>query len=263
MVKIGDFARMGRVSIKALRYYDAIDLLRPAHVDPITGYRYYSANQLPVLNRLLVYKNLGFSLEQTRDLLDEHCTAGRLHDLFRERQGQLARRIELENAQLAEVASRIRQIEREEKPAPYEVLIRDSDPRHMISTRQTLPDYAALQPLLQSLRRGVPKEEIEGCGAIWHRCAGSGGQIDCEALLLLRNPSAESHRLEASRIASVIYENSDDDAFPHLYRAVLETIDTGRYEIVWPMRELYHSDDLSITEVQFPLRRLGENHHAE
>jgi DNA-binding transcriptional MerR regulator len=263
MVKIGDFARMGRVSIKALRYYDTIGLLRPARVDTATGYRYYSAAQLPVLNRLLVYKNLGFSLDQTRALLDEKCAADRLRDLFRERQAELARRIELEKGQLAEVVHRIRQIEREESPAPYEVLVRDVEARHVVSVRQVLPDYAALDPLLRSLRRGIPKQEIEACGAIWHRCARS-GQIDCEALIVLRNPSEASHRLEATRIASVVYESSDDDVFPQLYRAVLETIDHGHYEILWPMREIYHSDDLNITEVQFPIRRLGEQkHHAQ
>jgi len=267
MVKIGDFARMGRVSIKALRYYDAIGLLHPARVDVATGYRYYSAAQLPVLNRLLVYKNLGFSLDQTRALLDAKCAADRLRDLFQERQAELARRIELEKGQLAEVVHRIRQIEREESPALYEVLVRDAEARHVVSVRQALPDYAALDSLLRSLRRGIPKQEIEACGAIWHRCAQS-GQIDCEALIVLRNPWEGSHRLEASRIASVVYESCDDDVFPQLYRAVLETIDAGHYEILGPMREIYHSDDLSITEVQFPIRRhIGkpgeQNHHAQ
>ncbi|CAM5723362.1 MerR family transcriptional regulator OS=Streptomyces alboniger OX=132473 GN=CP975_16230 PE=4 SV=1 [Streptomyces alboniger] len=47
MFTIGDFARHGRVSVRMLRHYDATGLLRPAHVDPATGYRYYSAAQSP------------------------------------------------------------------------------------------------------------------------------------------------------------------------------------------------------------------------
>jgi hypothetical protein len=46
MFSIGDFARHGRVSVRMLRHYDAIGLLRPAHVDPATGYRSYTAGQL-------------------------------------------------------------------------------------------------------------------------------------------------------------------------------------------------------------------------
>ncbi|MEJ2047981.1 MAG: MerR family DNA-binding transcriptional regulator, partial [Dehalococcoidia bacterium] len=47
MLKIGDFSRLSRVTVKALRYYDEIGLLKPVEVDRFTGYRYYSLDQLP------------------------------------------------------------------------------------------------------------------------------------------------------------------------------------------------------------------------
>jgi hypothetical protein len=46
MFTIGDFARHGRGSVRMLRHYDATGLLRPARVDPATGYRYYTAGRL-------------------------------------------------------------------------------------------------------------------------------------------------------------------------------------------------------------------------
>ncbi len=64
MLKIGDFSRLSRVSVKALRYYDELGLLKPVEIDRFTGYRYYSVAQLPRLHRILVFKELGFSLEQ-------------------------------------------------------------------------------------------------------------------------------------------------------------------------------------------------------
>jgi DNA-binding transcriptional MerR regulator len=45
MFSIGEFARHGRVSVRMLRHYDAIGLLRPACVDPASGYRFYQAGQ--------------------------------------------------------------------------------------------------------------------------------------------------------------------------------------------------------------------------
>jgi MerR family regulatory protein len=57
---IGEFARHGRVSVRMLRHYDAIGLLRPACVDPVTGYRSYEVSQLAELNRLIALKDLGF-----------------------------------------------------------------------------------------------------------------------------------------------------------------------------------------------------------
>ena len=62
MFTIGDFARHGRVSVRMLRHYDAIGLLRPARVDPASGYRYYAADQLARLNRIIALKDLGFTL---------------------------------------------------------------------------------------------------------------------------------------------------------------------------------------------------------
>lgn len=260
MLKIGDFARMGRISVKALRHYDAIGLLRPVHIDRATGYRYYSAAQLPVLNRLLIFKNLGFSLEQTRTLLDESCPASRLRALLRARQAELSHLIEIETAQLAEVIRRIQQVECEDTRPLYDVVIRDTEPCQVVSVRRTLPDYGALEPLLGLLRSGIPSAEIHAHGAIWHCCGSSGDTIDCEAMVLLKHPRAGSHPLSGAKVASVTYRNHDADPFPQLYRAVLESVDAGEYEILWPMREIYHAEDLSVTEVQFPIRKINGDH---
>ena len=66
MFSIGEFARHGRVSVRMLRHYDAIGLLRPASVDAATGYRFYQAGQLAELNRIIALKDLGFTLPRCR-----------------------------------------------------------------------------------------------------------------------------------------------------------------------------------------------------
>src|SRR5262245_24704386 len=70
--KIGDFSRIARVSCRLLRYYDEIGLLKPGSIERDTGYRYYSASQLPRLNRILVLKELGLSLEEIARVLDSN-----------------------------------------------------------------------------------------------------------------------------------------------------------------------------------------------
>ena len=70
MFTIGEFARLAGVSVRTLRHYDDIGLLRPVTVDPDTGYRGYSAEQLGRLNRVMALKDLGLSLTQARRLLD-------------------------------------------------------------------------------------------------------------------------------------------------------------------------------------------------
>jgi DNA-binding transcriptional MerR regulator len=69
MFRIGEFSRITRVTIDTLRHYDALGLLKPAKVDPFTGYRYYSARQLMSLYRILALKEVGFSLEEIARIL--------------------------------------------------------------------------------------------------------------------------------------------------------------------------------------------------
>src|ERR1044072_9209077 len=89
MFTIGDFARHGRVSVRMLRHYDASGLLRPARVDPATGYRYYTPAQLPRLNRVIALKDLGFTLQQVREILEEKVTTEELWTMLRARRGGL------------------------------------------------------------------------------------------------------------------------------------------------------------------------------
>ncbi len=89
MLSIGDFAGLGRVSVRMLRHYDAIGLLRPAHVDPRSGYRFYTAEQLLRLNRILALKDLGFSLQQVQAMIEEKVEPGELRGMLRLRRADL------------------------------------------------------------------------------------------------------------------------------------------------------------------------------
>jgi DNA-binding transcriptional MerR regulator len=113
MFSIGDFARHGRVSVRMLRHYDAIGLLQPARVDPFTGYRYYEAEQLSRLNRIVALKDLGFTLEQVRVILEEKVGVEELRGMLRLRQADLQSQIATDTTRLAQVEARLQIIERE------------------------------------------------------------------------------------------------------------------------------------------------------
>ena len=112
MFSIGEFARLGTVSIRALRHYDEIGLLRLAKVDPDTGYRGYSAEQLGQLNRIVALKELGLSLAQVRQLLGG-ITLDELRGMLILRRAQLEQELEAHKDQLLGVEARLRYIERE------------------------------------------------------------------------------------------------------------------------------------------------------
>ena len=112
MFTIGEFARLGGVSVRTLRHYDEIGLLPPATVDPDTGYRGYTARQLTQLNRILALKDLGLSLTQARRLLNG-VTVEELSGMLMLRRAQLEHELDQHKNQLLGVEARLRSIARE------------------------------------------------------------------------------------------------------------------------------------------------------
>src|SRR5512147_3281105 len=113
MFKIGDFSRLTQVSIKTLRYYDEIGLLKPAQIDRFTNYRYYTIEQLPRLNRILALKDLGLSLDQIGDLLKRDLPADQLRGMLMLRQAEIEQEMQAMHLQMRRVEARLKQIERE------------------------------------------------------------------------------------------------------------------------------------------------------
>lgn len=112
MFSIGEFARLGTVSVRTLRHYDEMGLLRPARVDPGTGYRSYSADQLGQLNRIVALKELGLSLTQVGKLL-AGITLDELRGMLVLRRAQLEQELQAQRSQLLGVEARLSYIERE------------------------------------------------------------------------------------------------------------------------------------------------------
>src|SRR5678815_4301865 len=115
MIKIGDFARLSQVSVVTLRYYGEMDLLKPVKVDSFTGYRFYSTEQLPFLNRILALKDLGFSLEQIKLMLTDDLTLEQLRGMLKVQRNEVEKHVEDEQERLLRIEARLRQIELEDK----------------------------------------------------------------------------------------------------------------------------------------------------
>src|SRR5215203_2296866 len=110
MFKIGDFSRFTRVSVKTLRHYDEMGLLRPRVVDRFTNYRYYSADQVPRLNQILALRELGFSLEQIGRLLEAGLSAEQLRGMFLGKRMEILERLREDEAQLGRVDAYLAQL---------------------------------------------------------------------------------------------------------------------------------------------------------
>jgi F-type H+/Na+-transporting ATPase subunit beta len=103
MFRIGLFAQLCRVSVVTLRYYDEIGLLKPSQVDNFTGYRYYTAEQMPRLNRIAVYKEMGLSLEAIAQLLDDNLPVDDFRAMLNAKREELVGQIAQGQAQLSRI----------------------------------------------------------------------------------------------------------------------------------------------------------------
>ena len=124
MFKIGDFSRIAHVSIKTLRHYAHEELLEPVWIDRFTGYRYYSLEQLPRLNRILALKDLGFSLEQIRQMMNNQLTSDQLRGMLDQKRHDLMQHLQEEQQRLSRVEKRLEQIEKEGFTSNQDVLLK-------------------------------------------------------------------------------------------------------------------------------------------
>jgi effector-binding domain-containing protein len=294
MFKIGDFSKLSQVPVKTLRYYDELGLLKPAEVDRWTSYRYYSADQLPRLNRILALKDLGLSLAQIARLLDGDPSglspSGRslpldqIRGMLRLKQAELQQRVQEEQARLARVEARLRQIEQEGKMPAYEVVLKKVEPQMVVAIRDTIPTFSDQGPLWTELATYLEQHGAKATGpslTLYHDTEYRERDVDVEVATPVSAPPPESDRVTvrqlpaAEEMASVIHQGSYE-TLGQAYNALLAWIEANGYRIVGPNREVYlccpdneytapdavgYAEYLAdtpaeyVTEVQFPVAK--------
>lgn len=284
MFKIGDFSKFGKVSVKALRYYDEIGLLKPAWVDSFTGYRYYSVDQLPRLNRILALKELGLSLEQIARLVDDELPPAQIRGMLRIKQAEIQQQVEAEQAQLARVEARLRQIEQEGTMPTYDVVLKKVEPQMVVTIRDVVPTYSDQGRLWKELAAYLKQHGAKAVGpslTIYHDTEYKERDVDVEVATPVSEPVPDNERVTvrelpgAELMACVVHQGSYE-TLNEAYTALLEWVEANDYRIVGPDREVYlrcpdneyedpdavgYTDYLAddpvgyVTEVQFPVEK--------
>jgi DNA-binding transcriptional MerR regulator len=140
MYGIGTVAKLAQVSVRTLRYYDDLGLLRPAHVDPFTGYRYYTPDQVLRLHRILVLRDLGVPLAEAGRLVDDDVTVEQLRGILRLRQAEARAQLAAQTEQLTRVEVRLAQLE-ETAMAHYEVIVKRLEPMRVVALSDDLASH--------------------------------------------------------------------------------------------------------------------------
>ncbi len=274
MFKIGDFSKICRVPASALRYYANIGLFEANYIDPATGYRYYTYDQLPRLNRILALKDLGLSLDQITLLLNEEVSAEELRGMLRMKQAEIEQHIDEEQERLIRVAARLHQIEQEGKMPDQEVVLKSIEPQHVLSIRENAPTPVYVGTLLREAAEAIMSKGIMPVAppyTIFHDDEFKQANMDIEIVLPVDKSVTSDIALNDNRrlsirelptlplVASLIH-TSGYDSLDESYATLGQWINANGYRIAGKAHEIYlkpmADDGTTATEILFPVAKV-------
>lgn len=265
--KIGMFSKMNRVTIKALRYYDDIGLLKPAEIDDFTGYRYYSSEQLPQLHQILALRQMGFSIDEISEIKNGLSIEKLL----------LLKKEQLLNT-IAESMKKLSQVEhylnanKENFHMDYNVIVKELPEVTVASMRKIVACYddyfKIIPPMGEEMERlGCVCAVPEYCFNIYHDGEYKEENIDvevCEAVVEVKEESdmVKFRHIDAVPQAACVLHKGPYATLANAYGAVIRWMEDNDYEPADLPRESYidgiwnkDSEEDWLTEVQFPIKK--------
>lgn len=269
MYRIGEFSKFAMVSTRTLRLYDEMGLLKPEQQDLATSYRYYSAGQLARLNRILVLKDMGLSLEQIRPLLDSQISPEQIRGMLKLKQVELHRQIKEGHDQLGRIETWLQQLNSNSLNLEYQVVLKKVEPIRVAAIKTVIPGLEDLPLLFEELARYLAQHKVMPGGppmALFYDEEYRENNLSVEAALPVRGSLPDSDRIklrdlpELESAASLVH-TGPLEKLVQAFGAALNWIEANNYRISGPNREIFvkaspMSDQANfLTEVIVPVTK--------
>ena len=268
MLKIGEFSKLSRVSVRMLRHYDEIGLLKPAETDRFTDYRYYREDQLPTAGRIAALKDMGFSLADIVRILAVYDDREQLERFFSARQRELEA-LSKDTAYKLTLLDAARKRLGKEESMRYNVTIKTIPERYAATVRMTIPRYEdegmVWSTLIQETCRMNPAEADPClCAVTFLDGEYKEENVELMAWKTVKGsyPDTEHVKfrtLPEVTVASCTYKGSYT-LITDVYAAVVAWMESNGYEPAGPMFNIYHvsphdtqDPDEFVTEVCYPV----------
>jgi DNA-binding transcriptional MerR regulator len=270
MYRIGQFSKIGKVTVKALRFYEEEGLIEPCHIDSGTGYRYYDSSQLPRIHKIVALRQCGFSIPEIRMLLCGKNVAA----LFADRRKRLAALLRESSSQLSSVESYIESMGKD-GCMRYQVVVKDLPGCIVYSKRLVAPSYESYFDLIPKIGEECVAanpdlrcvDDPPYCFIEYHDGEYKERDIDIELQeavdkMGVDTPTIKFKRLTRVPEAACVLHKGPYSELRGAYAAVYKWIDGNDCIAVGNPRESYidgiwnRSDPAEwITEVQVPIER--------
>lgn len=269
LVPIGRFATATRLSVKALRHYDAIGLLAPAVVDPASGYRYYRLGQANRAEAIRVLRGVDMPLEEIGELLAAVDEAPEtVHELLDAHHRRLAAELD-RHRRMLDFLQRL--LTEKESLMPYDIHVETVPARTVASVR----DHARLASISSALESGFGRvfgalaaqghDPVGPPLVVYHEMAGDEA-ADVDVEIAIPCPS-DAHAADGVQVrelgsgaAAVTTHHGPYDQLAPAYHALTSWIAEHGHEAAGPPREIYVSDpgetpaDELETRIEWPIR---------
>lgn len=271
MFTVGDFARLAQVSKRLLRYYDEIDLFKPCHIDTVSGYRFYSGEQMAQLNRILALKELGLSLDQIRAVLSDRLSTEQLEGMLLLKKAELEQQLLAEQRRLRKIENRIIAIRADEVNEPLDVIIKEVPDESAVSLRCVVEDFEAAVNVMDEIKAAIPARVRDG--RFYCICYGSlhvETNLDMEFGIITDKPLTETlmlpsgatlspRQLEGAKTMATTIVSGGLQTIHRGYDAIMRWLDEQHYSLAGTPREIVlqasalPTGDTLVTEIQFPI----------
>jgi DNA-binding transcriptional MerR regulator len=275
MFLAGEFSKLSQVSKRLLRYYEEIGLFEPTRVDRFTGYRYYTAAQLPRLNKILALKELGLSLDQIKRVLDDNISADEIHGMLLLKKAEMEQHLRGELLRFRYIESRIRQIDTQGVLQDYDVVLKSQPEQHILTTRAVLPDITQMRQLMLQMLHVLPERvgarSLKHMIVITHAEDYETENLDIEigyvvdesyeqTISLPEGPFLTVRVLAAVETMATVTRVGAARLGSGCYHVLATWIENNQFHIVGPGREVFlqleaNRDDEMVTEIQIPVAK--------
>ncbi len=278
MFRIGEFSKIAQVSGRLLRYYDQIGLLKPIKIDQETGYRSYSATQLPRLNQILTLKELGLTLDQIAQLLSDHITPEEIRGMFLMKKAQSEQALQAEQRRLRTLESRLQQIDHQGQPSDFDVVVKSIPRQRFFALRDVFSSIDSVRTLVKEIHDTVIKRSEEIAPGAFVVVILSDvfepEQLDFELgyvtqaelsppLMLADGRTLTMRELPGIATMATIIRLGPPDSKHVGYSALGSWIEANDYRVSGPGREMFLQlpfegrEEEAVIEIQFPIEPLA------
>ncbi len=270
MLKIGEFSKLSRISVRMLRHYDEIGLLKPAQIDRFTDNRYYREDQLPTAGRIAALKEMGFSLADLVRILAVYDDREQMEKFFSARRRELEA-VSKDTAYKLTLLDAAEKRLRKEEDMSYNVSIKTIPERYAATVRMTIPHYEDEGIIWgrmaeETFRMNLAEDDPCLCAVTYLDGEYKEENVEMMAWKTVKGsyPDTEHVKfrtLPEVTVASCTYRGSYTQ-ITDVYAAVIAWMEANGFEAAGPMFNIYHvsphetqNPDEFVTEICYPVKK--------